>query len=106
MASPYMYKPLFGRDYFVDDIFSLWDISTKEVYNFVDFANTFHSTNIKFTCEKSCECAVFLDTEVFKGPDRLSTHKILDLHTHFKPIETFQCIYTLLILPPFKLHKG
>ena len=44
---------------------------------------------IKFTCEMSSERAVFLDTEVFKGP-RLSTHKILDLQTHFKPTETFQ----------------
>ena len=65
---------------------SLWDISTKEVYNFVDFANTFHPTNIKFTCEISSECTVFLDTEVFKGP-RISTHKILNLQTHFKPTE-------------------
>ena len=71
-------------------IFSLLDISTKEVYNFVDFANIFHPTNIKFTCEiKSSECTVFLDTVVFKGP-RLSTHKILDLQTHLKPTETFQ----------------
>ena len=86
MASPY--KPLVWKR-FVDDIFSLWDISTKEVSNFVDFANTFHTTNIKFTCEISSECAVFLDTEVFKGPC-LSTHKILHLQTHFKPTETFQ----------------
>ena len=35
------YKPLVWKR-FVDDIFSLLDISTKEVYNFVDFANTFH----------------------------------------------------------------
>ena len=83
------YKPLVWKR-FVDDIFSLLDISTKEVYNFVDFANTFHPTNIKFTCEiKSSECTVFLDTEVFKGP-RLSTHKILGLQTHLKPTETFQ----------------
>ena len=68
---------------------SLWDISTKEVYNFVDFANAFHPTNIKFTCEISSKCTVFLDTEVFKGP-RISTHKILNLQTHFKPTETFQ----------------
>ena len=86
MANPY--KPLVWKR-FVDDIFSLWDISTKEVYNIVDFANTFHPTNIKFTCEISSECTVFLDTKVFKGP-RLSTHKILDLQTHFKPTETFQ----------------
>ena len=70
----------------------------KEVYNFVEFANTSHPT-IKFTCKMSSERTVFLDTEVFKGP-RLSTHQILDLTTHFKPA------YTLLILPSFKLKGG
>ena len=33
-----------------DDTFSLWDISMKEAYNFLDFANTFHPT-IRFTSE-------------------------------------------------------
>ena len=47
----------------------------------------------------------FYCIEVFKEP-RLSTHKILDLQTRFKPIETFQCTHALLILPPFKLQKG
>jgi len=37
----------------------------------------------------SSKRAGFLDTEVFKGP-RLSTLKILDSQTHFKPTETFQ----------------
>ena len=85
MASPS--KPLVWKR-FINDIFSLWNISMQEVSNFVNFANTFHPT-IKFTCEMSSQRAVFLDTEVFKGP-RLSTHKILDLQTHFKPTETFQ----------------
>ena len=40
---------LFGRDLLMIIIFSLWDISTKEVYKFVDFAITFHPTNTKFT---------------------------------------------------------
>ena len=53
----------------------------------------------------SSECAVFLDTEVFKGP-RLSTLKILDLQTR-----TFQAcrnlsVHALLILPPFYSKKG
>ena len=29
---------------FIDEIFSQWDISMKESYNFVDFANSFHPT--------------------------------------------------------------
>ena len=51
-------------------------------------ANRFHAT-IKFTCEMSSERAVFLDTEIFKGPCSVS-YKILDVQTHFKATETFQ----------------
>ena len=39
MASPF--KPLVWKR-FIEDIFSLWNISMKEVCNLVDFANTFH----------------------------------------------------------------
>ena len=100
MANPS--KPLVWKR-FIDDIFSLWNTSMQEVSNFVDFANTFHPT-IKFTCEMSSEQAVFLDTEVFKGP-RLSTHKILDLQTHFKPTETFQYTH-FLSCHPLNCKKG
>ena len=65
--------------------------------------NSFHST-IKFTCKMSPERAAFLDTEVFKGP-RLSTLKILDLQTHFKPTETFQYSHFLSCYP-FNTKKG
>ena len=41
--------------------------------------------------------------DLAEGP-RLSTNKIHDLQTHFKPTENFS-IYTLLILPPFKRQK-
>jgi len=84
-ASPF--KPFVWKR-FIDDIFSLWTIPMEEVYIFVDLANSFHPT-IKFTCEMSSERAVFLDTEVFKGP-RLSSLGILNSQTHFKPTETFQ----------------
>ena len=73
---------------FIDDIFSLWNVPMEEVSIFVNYANSFHST-IKFTYGMSSERAVFLDTEVFKGP-YLSTLKILDSQTHFKPTECFQ----------------
>jgi len=73
---------------FTDDILSLWDIPAEEVKAFVDFANSFHPT-IKLTYELSSSKAVFLDTEVFKGP-RFSTLNILDIQTHFKPTESFQ----------------
>ena len=83
-ASPL--KPLVWKR-FIDDIFSLWNIPMEEVSIFVNFANSFHPT-IKFTFEMSSESAVFLDTEIFKGP-RLSSLGILDSQTHFKPTETF-----------------
>ena len=40
----------------------------KKFTIFVDFVNTCHPTNIKFTCEISSKRTVFLDTEVLKGP--------------------------------------
>ena len=72
-ASPL--KPFVGKR-FIDDIFSLWNTPMEEVSIFVNFANSFHPTN-NFTCEISSERAVFLDTEIFKGP-RLSSLRILD----------------------------
>ena len=51
------------------------------------FANSFGPT-IKLTFEMSSERAVFLDTEVFNLP-RLSTLRIFDSQTHFKPTGTF-----------------
>ena len=73
---------------FIDGIFSLWNIPMEEVSTFVNFVNSFHPT-IKFTFEMSSKRAVFLDTEVFKGP-RLSSLGILDSQTYFQPTETFQ----------------
>ena len=100
-ASPL--KPFVWKK-FIDDILSLWNVPMEEVFIFVNFANSVHST-IKYTCEMSSERAVFLDTEVFKKP-RLSTLKILDAQTHLKPTEAFQYACTLLILPPIQYEKG
>ena len=60
----------------------------EEASSFINFANSFPPT-INFSCEMSSERGVFLYTEVFKRP-RLSTLRILDSQTHFKPTETFQ----------------
>jgi len=78
------HKPLIWKR-FIDDIFSVWTLPEAEINNFIEFANSFHTT-IKFTHEMSSEKIVFLDTEVFKGP-RFITDKILDVQTHFKPTE-------------------
>ena len=88
---------------FIDDIFSLWNVPMEKVSIFVNFAHSFHST-IKFTREMSSERAASLDTEVFKGP-RLSTLKILDSQTHFKPTETFQYTH-FSSCHPFNTKKG
>ena len=65
----------------------------EEVSIFVNFADSFYPT-INFTCEMSSESVVFLDTDVFKGL-RLSSLRILDSQTHFKPTETFQYTHFL-----------
>ena len=62
-------KPLVWKGF----IFTLGKIPVEKVSIFVNFANSFHPT-INFTCEMSSKRAVFLDTDVFKGP-RLSTPK-------------------------------
>ena len=74
------HKPLIWKR-FIDDIFSVWTLPEAEINNFVEFANSFHTT-IKFTHEMSSKKIVFLDPEVFKGP-RFITDKILDVQTHF-----------------------
>ena len=79
----------FFTDRIKASITHLYDaLEMEEVSIFVNFANSVDPT-IKFTCEMSPERAVFLDTEVFKGP-RLSTLRTLDSQTHCKVTETFQ----------------
>ena len=77
---------------FIYDMFSVWTLPETDINNFIDFAaNSFHTT-IKFSLEPSSKKIVFLDTKVFKGP-RFIQSKILDVQTHFKPTETFQCTH-------------
>ena len=75
----------------------------EEVSIFVNIANSLDPTT-KFTCEMSSERAVFLDTEVFKGP-RLSTLRIIDSQTHFRLTETFQYTH-FQSCHPFNVKKG
>ena len=94
------HKPLIWRK-FIDDIFSVCTSPKVEINNFIDFANSFHTT-IKFRHEVSSKKIVSLDTEVFQDP-RLITDKILDVETHLKPTETFQ--YTQFS-HPLSVKKG
>ena len=49
---------------YIDDVFSLWDVNRKDIYLFIEQANTFHPT-IKFTAEFSEKEITFLDTVVY-----------------------------------------
>ena len=72
---------------FIDDIFTVWTLPEAEINNFIDFANSFHTT-IKLTHELSSKKIVFLNIEIFKGP-RFITEKILDVQTHFRDRSLF-----------------
>ena len=82
-------KPLFWRKRYIDDVFSLRNTSVGKIGSFVEKANNFHSTPIKFTAEMSETEVMFLDTKVYKGV-RFDKESILDVQTHYKPAETFQ----------------
>ena len=99
LSSPH--KPIIWKR-FIDDIFSVWTSSKQEIDSFINFANRFHTT-IKFTCEMSSERAVFLDTEVFKGP-RFASNKVLDVQTQ-KATETFQYTH-FSSCHPLSVKKG
>ena len=79
------------RKRYIDDIFSLWDSTRQEIYLFIEQANKFHPT-IKFTAEISEIETTFLDTIIYKG-DRFRNDSILDIRTHYKPTEIFQCTH-------------
>ncbi|XP_068755861.1 uncharacterized protein [Montipora capricornis] len=90
-------KPLIWKRY-IDDIFSLWDVSKQDIDKFITQANSHHPT-IKFTAEISNTEATFLDTVVYKGK-RFQNQSTLDVKTHFKPTETFQYTHFSSCHPP------
>ena len=67
MLSESKIKPKVWKRY----VFSLWDVSRKDIDLFIEQANTFHPT-IKYTAEISEKEITFLDVK-----------------THFQPTETF-----------------
>jgi len=80
-------KPTAWKRY-IDDIFSLWDISKPDIEIFVERANS-HHPKIKFTAEISHTEFIFLDTILYKGK-RFQDQSVLDIKTHFKLTESFQ----------------
>ena len=91
------FKPLVWKRY-IDDIFSLWDISREELQQFIEQADNHHPT-IKFTAEISETEFTFLDTVVYKG-NRFITESVLDVRTHYKATETFQYKHFSSCHPP------
>ena len=90
-------KPLVWKR-FIDDVFSLWDVSREKITNFIELANKHHPT-IKFTAEISDTETTFLDTKVNKG-ERLKKEAVLDVPA---------LISLLLMSPPRcqkRLYKG
>ena len=83
------YKPLVWKR-FIDDVFSLWNITKDEVDDYIEQANKFHPTiNCKFTAGISDKEITFLDANVNKG-QRFYKESLLDVRTHYEPTETFQ----------------
>ena len=81
-------KPTVWKRY-IDDVFSLWDISKPDIETFIEQENlNLHHPTIKFTAEISDTETVFLDTTAYKGT-RFRDQSILDVKTHFKPTETY-----------------
>lgn len=68
---------------YIDDIFMIWQYGEKELDDFIKLLNNFHPT-IKFTTKRSRERIDFLDVEIIKRGNKLST----DLYT--KPTDTHQ----------------
>ena len=86
-------KPLVWKR-FLDDIF----VSREEIAKFIEQADKHHAT-IRFTAEISETETTFLHTTVYKG-ERFKKDSVLDLRTHFKPIETFHYTHFTLCHPP------
>ena len=102
ILSSTVFKPTVWKRY-IDDIFSLWDISKPDIEAFIEQANLHHPT-IKFTAEISDAETVFLDTVVYKGT-RFKEKSLLDVKTHFKRTETFQYTHFTSCHPP-SVKKG
>ena len=84
------FKPLVWKRY-IDDIFSLWDISREELKQFTQQGNN-HHPSIKFMAEISETEITFLDTVVYKS-NRFVTKSVVHICTHYKATETFQCTH-------------
>ena len=84
ILSPAPLRPSYYRR-FIDDIFILWPHSEADLKIFLLHMNSFHPS-IKFTSEFDTNRITFLDVNVYKGPNFLSTKKLDIEHTSNPPI--------------------
>ena len=73
-------------------------VTREEITQFIEQANKQHQT-IKSTAELFKTETNFLDTTVYKG-EGFRNEWVLDVRTHFKPTETFQCTHFSTCHPP------
>ena len=93
-----VFKPTVWKSY-IDDTFSLWDISKPDMvdfFKFTDQVNLLHPTAllaIKLTAEISDTETIFLDQVVYQGTtlNEKWEKAIIDVKTHFKRKPS--CIY-------------
>ena len=73
-------------------------VTREEITEFIEQANKQHQT-IKSTAEVFKTETNFLETTVYKG-EGFRDESVLDVRTHFKPTETFQCTHFSTCHPP------
>ena len=71
---------------YMNDLFSLWDMSKWDIEAFIEQANLHHST-IKFTAETFDTETAFLDAVVYKATG-FNEKSLLDAKTHLKKKKT------------------
>ena len=98
ILSKSVFKPTVWKRY-IDDVFSLWDISKPDIETFIEEANLHHPT-IKFTAAISDTEIVFLDKIIYKGT-RFHEKSVLDVKTRFKK-DGNPPVHTLHLLSPTK----
>ena len=81
-----VFKPTVWKRY-IDDIFSIWDISKPDIVAFFAEQVNLHHPTMKFTAEISENETFFSETVVYQGTtfnEKWEKAIILDVKTHFK----------------------
>ena len=96
-------KPLIWKRY-IDDVFSLWNLTEEEITAFIELANNYHPP-IKFTAEISDTEITFLDTCVYRIQGRKIQGIIYSRRSHALQTDRNFPIHALYILPPSRRQE-